>query len=131
MSESRKLLVLALDAASPPLLRQWGADGTLPNIARAMSRGVVADTRAPEGMEVGATWPTFYTGLNPAGHGMCWSDRVLPGTYRQQGLSMFDVDHLTPFWRTLSAAGKRVVVLDVPFTPPATGINGIQVVKVP
>jgi predicted AlkP superfamily phosphohydrolase/phosphomutase len=129
MSESRKLLVLALDAASPPLLRRWTADGTLPNLARAMSRGLVADTRAPEGMEVGATWPTFYTGLGPAGHGMCWSDRVLPGTYRQQELSMFDVDHLTPFWRTLSAAGKRVVVLDVPFTPPATGINGIQVVE--
>lgn len=129
MSESRKLLVLALDAASPPLLRRWSADGTLPNLARAMATGLVADTRAPEGMEVGATWPTFYTGLNPAGHGMCWSDRVLPGTYRQQELSMFDVDHLTPFWRTLSSAGKRVVVLDVPFTPPATGINGIQVVE--
>lgn len=129
MSDSHKLLVLALDSVSPALLRQWSADGTLPNIARAMANGLQADTRSTEGMEVGSTWPSFYTGLNPAGHGICWTDRVLPGTYRQQGLGMADVDHLTPLWRTLSAAGKRVVVLDVPFTPPSRGINGIQVVE--
>lgn len=129
MSESHRVLVLALDAANPSLLRQWSADGTLPNIARAMAKGLVAGTRGPEGMEVGATWPTFYTGLNPASHGICWTDRVIPGTYRQQKLGKSDVNRLTPFWRTLSAAGKRVIILDVPFTPPIRGINGVQLVE--
>ncbi len=129
MTVPRRLLTLALDSASPELLRQWAADGTLPNIARLLSTGMVANTLGPEGMEVGATWPSFYTAETPGGHGICWVDRVIPGTYRQQRLGPNDFDHLTSLWDVLSAAGRRVVVLDVPFAKPLPRLNGVQVTE--
>jgi len=129
MTPGHKLLVIALDAANPSLLRRWAADGTMPHLAAAMARGVVADTLSVEGMEVGATWPSFYTGLSPAGHGMCWTDRIIPGTYRERRMERSDFARLTPFWSWLGAAGKRVAILDVPFAPPLEGIPGIQVTE--
>ncbi|MEO8478021.1 MAG: alkaline phosphatase family protein [Gemmatimonadota bacterium] len=129
MPTTRKILVLALDAATPALLERWTADGTLPNIANAMANGLVSPAMGVEGMEVGSTWPSFYTGLNPAGHGICWSDRVIPGTYRQLRLNPRDFAGITPFWERLSDAGKRVIVLDIPFAPLAPRLNGVHVVE--
>ena len=84
---AKRLAVLALDAAAPPLLRRWAEDGTIPHLARLMDGGLVADTRGVEGLFVGATWPSFYTGLDPSDHGLYWLDRILPGTYRTQRLT--------------------------------------------
>lgn len=128
MSGSRKLLVLGLDAASPALLRSWAADGTLPNIARLMATGLVGDTRNNDGFE-GATWPSFATGLNPAGHGFYWQQQLKSGTYRMQQCAPADFCRRPVLWETLSAAGHRVVALDVPMSRRSPGLKGIQRVE--
>ncbi len=126
---SRKVLMLVLDSGSPELLRQWTADGTLPNIARIRHDGLVLDVAGPEGLEVGATWPSFSSGQSPGEHGICWLDRVIPGTYRELRMVPSEFAHLTTFWEALSEAGRRVVVLDVPFTPRPRRLNGVQVTE--
>ncbi|HEV8177584.1 MAG TPA: alkaline phosphatase family protein [Gemmatimonadales bacterium] len=128
MANSRKLLLLGLDAASPPLLEAWAADGTLPNIAKLMATGLVGETRNNDGFE-GSTWPSFFTGLNPAGHGFYWQQQRRPGTYREQECVPADFDRSQPLWEIVSAAGHRVVVLDVPLSKPSTGLNGVQTVE--
>ncbi|MGH7621217.1 MAG: alkaline phosphatase family protein, partial [Gemmatimonadaceae bacterium] len=70
MSDARtRLLVIGIDAASPELLDEWIAEGTLPNFAALRARGVSARTRGLDGFFVGSTWPSLYTGTNPAQHG--------------------------------------------------------------
>lgn len=128
MSGSRKLLVLGIDAASPALLRSWAADGTLPNIAELMATGLVGDTRNVEGFE-GATWPSFATGLNPAGHGFYWQEQLKSGSYRMQQCAPADFSRREVLWEILSAAGHRVVVLDVPLARRSPGLNGVQRVE--
>jgi predicted AlkP superfamily phosphohydrolase/phosphomutase len=125
-----KLLVLGLDAADPTLLRRWVADDKLPAIGRLMDRGTSGTVRGVDGFYIGSTWPSFYTGLNPAGHGFYRIEQLEPGTY-----SFFrPLDSPTgvggiPFWRVASDAGRRVAVLDVPLTRLDPSLNGVQIVE--
>jgi predicted AlkP superfamily phosphohydrolase/phosphomutase len=129
LSASPKVLVLAMDAATPSLLRRWTDDGTMPNLARLRRDGLTLQVAGPLGLEVASTWPTFMTGQGPGEHGVSWIDWVIPGTYREQRMRGDDLAHLVPFWTALSDAGKRVAVFDVPFAPPAKRINGLQVIE--
>jgi predicted AlkP superfamily phosphohydrolase/phosphomutase len=121
--------VLAVDAASPFLLREWAADGTLPNLGALMATGLVGETRSVDGLFDGATWPSFYTGLSPAGHGFYWLDQLRSGSYRMVAMQAASFSPLRPFWDTLSAAGRRVLVLDVPIAVRSSGLNGVQIVE--
>ena len=124
-----KLLVIGIDAASPELLNAWMADGTLPNLAALAARGTVGRTRGLEGFFVGSTWPSMYTGANPAQHGFHYQVQLVPGSYRLEDRAQGAFVERDPFWRVLSRAGKRVAVLDVPLTKLEPELNGVQVVE--
>jgi predicted AlkP superfamily phosphohydrolase/phosphomutase len=128
MPGTKNLLVLGLDAASPALLRSWAGDGTLPNIAKLMASGLVGHTRNNLGFE-GSTWPSFATGLNPAGHGFYWQEQLKSGTYRTQETTPADSSCREPLWELLSSAGHRVIALDIPLARKSPGLNGIQRVE--
>lgn len=129
MAGSQQLLVLAIDAASPTLLRRWAADGSLPNIARLMSEGRVGDTRSVESFYTGSTWPSFYTASTPAHHGVYWLSQVEPGTYRGRPLPPEAFGTIPALWEVLSDAGKEVLVIDVPLSRLSPALNGAQVVE--
>ncbi|MGH7647001.1 MAG: alkaline phosphatase family protein, partial [Gemmatimonadaceae bacterium] len=61
-----RLLILGIDAASPDLLDAWVADGTMPNLAAVVARGLTGRVRGLDGFFVGSTWPSLVTGTNPA-----------------------------------------------------------------
>ncbi|NKB56360.1 MAG: hypothetical protein GKS00_08495 [Alphaproteobacteria bacterium] len=126
MAISTKVLVLALDAAEPALLLRWAAEGKLPNIARLMARGAYSKMETPPGLS-GATWPTLQTGVNTARHGWYFYSQLRPGSYRTQLVSRSEIQ-VPEFWSTLSDAGKRVAILDIPKSYPTQGLNGIHVV---
>ncbi len=125
-----KLLVLGMDATSPALVRRWAAEGKLPTIRGLMDRGLSGPVAGVEGFFIGSTWPTFYTGLGPAGHGVYRIEQLQSGTYsffrpfdRADGIGG------VPFWRVASDAGRRVAVLDVPLSRIEPGLNGVQTVE--
>ncbi|MGQ0702619.1 MAG: alkaline phosphatase family protein [Gemmatimonadales bacterium] len=124
-----KVVVLGMDAASPVLLRRWAADGTLPTIRALMDRGLIATTRSLEGFFVGATWPSFYTGVSPARHGFNYLLQFKPGTYQLYEPARGDFVKARPFWDELSRAGRRVAILDVPLCRLDPRINGIHVIE--
>ena len=128
-SAPTKILVLAIDAANPGLLQDWANDGTLPNLRALMSRGLVGSSRSIEGFYVGATWPTFYTGVTPARHGFHYLVQLKPGTYEFYRPADDGLVKTEPFWQHLSRAGHRIAVLDVPLTRIDPSINGIQIVE--
>jgi len=125
-----RLLVLGIDAASPDLLEAWIADGTLPNLGTLAARGLAGRTRGLDGFFVGSTWPSLYTGTNPARHGFHYQMQLVPGTYRLADRTHGAFVEREPFWRALSRSGQRVAVLDVPLAAPEPEpLNGIQVVE--
>jgi predicted AlkP superfamily phosphohydrolase/phosphomutase len=126
---SRKLLVLAIDAANPGLLQSWAGDGTLPHLASLMASGLTAGTKNVEALFVGATWPSFTTALTPGGHGIYWLDILKRGTYEIRRCGAAELGRRKTFWEILSDAGQRVIVMDVPLARRSPGLNGIQIVE--
>lgn len=123
-----KLVLLGLDAVEPTLLRRWASDGTLPAIRTLIDRGTSGSVQGVQGF-LGSTWPSFYTGLNPAGHGFHRISQLASGSYgfhrpldSPAGLGG------TPFWKLASDTGRRVAVLDVPLTRLDGSLNGVQIV---
>ncbi len=126
---SGRLLVLAIDAANADLVAEWVAAGMLPNLAELMDVGISARIRGLEGFFVGSTWPSLYTGLSPARHGHHSLVQLRAGSYEYYRCADERLLHGTPFWSRMSAAGRRVAVLDVPLSELAEGLNGVQTVE--
>lgn len=129
MALSSKVLFLAMDAGNQSLIREWAGDGTLPNIRSLLARGLVGKTMSLDGLYEGATWPSFYTGLNPAQHGFHSLKQLKPGTYEFCRRYPGDFIRREPFWNYLSAAGLRIAILDIPLSGISKGLNGIQMVE--
>ncbi|HEX9669930.1 MAG TPA: alkaline phosphatase family protein [Thermoanaerobaculia bacterium] len=124
-----KVLFLGLDAADPALVRAWAHQGRLPHLAALLRDGFACPTEGPPGFFVGAHWPSFYTALNPARHGAhCW-EQIEPGEYEPRRFLAGERVAGEPFWETLSRAGRRVAVVDVPLSGPAASLNGLQLVE--
>jgi predicted AlkP superfamily phosphohydrolase/phosphomutase len=128
-SPAARLVMLGIDAANPALLELWSADGTLPNLARLIARGTVAQTRGVAGFFVGSTWPSVYTGTTPARHGVHYLLQLIPGTYQLHWVAEAEFVRRPAFWEALSQAGRRVAVLDVPLTRLSNNLAGVQVVE--
>ena len=124
-----KVLVLAIDAASPELLERWAADGTLPNLRALMERGLVGRTRNVDGFCIGSTWPSWYTGVTPARHGLHYLVQLKPGTYHLYRPAEEGLVKREAFWSHMSRAGRRVAVLDVPVSAVDRSLNGVQTVE--
>lgn len=124
MTTPAKALVVALDAADPETIRSMAAAGELPALARLLDESATATTRNPYGLFVGSLWSTFFTARSAARTGFhCWEE-IDTRSYEQRLTSPLEIRG-RPFWETMSAAGRRVAVLDVPHSRAATPIDGI------
>jgi len=129
MNPHTKILFLAIDAGDKFLIRNWAKDGTLPILHSLLARGLVGETTSVEGFYEGSTWPSFYTGVNPARHGFHRLTQINPGTYEFHRCYPGEFIKRESFWNLLSRAGRRVAVLDIPLSGISEGLNGIQMVE--
>jgi len=124
---SPRVLVLGMDSGDKDLILRWSRDGLLPTMRALLDAGLVGSTQVPGGLGNDAMWTSFHTGVGPGTHGCFFPYQIQRGTYRC-------VRHRNvgsepqPFWNTLSRAGKRVAVFDVPLAPLSEQINGVQLV---
>jgi predicted AlkP superfamily phosphohydrolase/phosphomutase len=124
-----RVLALGIDAASADLVERWSEDGTMPTLGALRSKALSARVQGVEGFFVGSTWPSFATGLTPAGHGLHYLRQLEVGSYRFYRPAERELIDGEPFWRALSRAGRRVAVLDVPLSRLDRSLNGIQTVE--
>ena len=129
MTSSARVLLIGVDAASAPLVERWAAEGILPTFQRLLGDGLVGDTDSVEGFFVGSTWPSFYTGVTPARHGISSLVQLRPGSYELFRCYTAEFIRREPFWSHLSRAGRRVAVCDVPLSGVSEDLNGIQTVE--
>jgi predicted AlkP superfamily phosphohydrolase/phosphomutase len=105
--------VVGLDAVDPGIAGDVVRSGRMPALASLLDRGVGAPLATPEGLFVGAVWPTITTGASPARHGRYCYEQLRPGTdevHRVGGI----VEPCTPFWTAAARAGRRTIAIDVP-----------------
>lgn len=126
MDVNRKLLIVGVDAGSPELFRKWCSTGDLPSVGRLVANGCSRRVENPRGMEAGAVWPVFHTGLLPGNQPMYDGRRNFdPQTYAER---WYGADETVPtVWRQLSDAGLRCLLIDPPYTLVDPRINGVTI----
>ena len=121
-----RVLIIGLDAATFDLIEPWVQQGYLPNFARLMTEGAhgrLASTLQPT---TAPAWTTFMTGMNQGKHGLYDFVRRRPDSY---SLDVTNSSHIEAplMFETLSALGKRVITVNIPYTYPPRPINGIMI----
>lgn len=122
---SKSVLVIGLDGVDQRYLNSFAED--LPSISMLQEYGVSAPLDSVHPPWTGAAWPSMYTGISPAGHGVYdffdYSD-TYPDSATPVNRSNVDAPAI---WNYLSQRGLRSVVLNVPITHPADEIEGVLV----
>jgi predicted AlkP superfamily phosphohydrolase/phosphomutase len=128
MASPPKVLVVALEACDPAVMRRLAAEGKAPTIASLLHRAAQARTAPPVGVYESGVWPTLFTACSPARHGYTCFEELDVGTYDHRETSPREI-RVPSFWETLSGAGRRVAVIDVPHSAVSGPVNGIQIVE--
>jgi predicted AlkP superfamily phosphohydrolase/phosphomutase len=126
MTEKPRAFVVGIDGGSPRLIEAWAAEGKLPAFARIMRDGVFGPLESVPNMRSAAAWTTFATGTNPGKHGIYEFYEYAPDRETVRFLKGGDREGVT-LWGLLSAAGRRVGVINVPMTYPAEEVNGFLI----
>lgn len=127
MRASRKVLVVGFDSMEKDLVLEWAAAGILPNFKRLLERASWGLIENPVGLVSGGTWSSFYNGVLPDRHGQYDgydyfdTNNYNYATYRKSDLTF------SPIWELLDRSGKRVVVIDAPYSFLAENIKGVHV----
>lgn len=118
------ILVVGLDGATFDLLDPWIDQGYLPTLARLIAAGSRAQLQSTLPPVTAAAWASFMTGKQPAKHGVFDFFRGQAGQVTLVDATCIEGPTL---WGLLSAAGRRVGVLNVPVTYPPQPVNGYLV----
>lgn len=111
------------DGADWDVLDPLLAAGDLPNLAALAGRGARGVARSILPSHSWAAWPTFLTGVDPAGHGVFDILEHRPGSTRRMPVSSRSI--LAPTWpQRLSDADRTVLLLNVPLTYPPLPLRG-------
>ena len=121
-----KLLVIGLDGAPYPLIKQWSEEGFLPNTARLIDQGSFGVLRSTIPVHSPTAWASFMTGLNPGKHGVFDFAQREPDSYRLRLIQAHQI-HGPKLWHILSQNGRRVGVMNVPMTYPPEPVNGFLI----
>ena len=119
--------MIGWDGADRAAVGDWLQQGVLPNLESLRDRGVCGRIESLPGLADDALWASFATGTGPSTHGRFHHQQIVPGTYRIESYRRDDMAG-APFWAQIGDAGRRVAILDLPKSPLARHLNGIQMV---
>ncbi len=124
-SEERRLLVIGLDGGTFDVFRPLIQMGQMPNLSKLTEQGCWGSLSSTIPPFTPTAWSTFITGQNPGQHGILSFQTRDIYNYDVTGTGFVNAERLgTTLWQILSAAGKRVSVINVPMTYPPRAVNG-------
>ncbi len=123
-----RLLVIGLDSADADLIERWASEGDLPTFARVRAEGAWGRLATSSELMHVSGWPSLYTGLDPARHGLYHAYQAREGL---RGVERARPERIgaDPFWVDLDRAGRRVIVMDAFMTAPLDAFSGIQILE--
>jgi predicted AlkP superfamily phosphohydrolase/phosphomutase len=123
---TEKVSIIGLDGATFRLILPWVKEGKLPTLGSMMQKGTWGDLQSTIHPLSPQAWASFMTGKNPGKHGIFEFIEHKPHSYDLLYVNGGFV-HGKKLWEILSDAGKRVCIINVPFTYPPDKVNGYLV----
>lgn len=125
-SGSEKVLIISLDGATFDILKPLMSQGCLPHLSRIQESGLSAPLQSVVPPVTAPAWTSFMTGKLPSKHGIFDFTRFNPADYSWRLNNSHHIRSKT-LWQLLSDHGKRVIVLNLPYTYPPYEVNGTMV----
>jgi len=124
--KGRKVFIVSLDGATFDVLQPLARQGYLPTLEKMMACGVTANLESVIPPVTAPAWTSFMTGKNPAKHGIFDFTRFDP---EDRATKLNNADHIRSktLWQILSEKGRRVIVVNLPYTYPPSKVDGIMV----
>ncbi|MEA2486924.1 MAG: hypothetical protein QOF16_578 [Actinomycetota bacterium] len=118
-----RVLIIGWDGVDWTVLQPMLDAGELPNVAALIQRGAFGDCLSSVPSHSWCAWPTFMTGLNPAGHGVYDILEHKPGASKRLPITYHSIKARTIF-DDVTAAGKTSLLVNVPLTFPTPAMKG-------
>jgi predicted AlkP superfamily phosphohydrolase/phosphomutase len=125
MSKER-VFVIGLDAADPDLMDHWIKRGELPFFEQLRREGVYGRLECIPPTFSPVEWTSILTGTNPGKHGIFGFQKPVNGGRQIKILNRTDRKSVT-FYEILAQVGKRVGLINMVMTYPASEINGFMI----
>jgi predicted AlkP superfamily phosphohydrolase/phosphomutase len=119
----KRVLIIGWDGADWKILRPMLEAGELPILAGFIERGAFGDCLSTVPSHSWCAWPSFMTGLNPAGHGVFDILEHKPGASSRFPVTYRSIKAKTIF-DDLTAADKTSLAVNIPLTFPTPSIRG-------
>jgi len=118
-----RVIVIGLDGATLSVIRKVTEKYELPNLAKVLREGSsgILESTIPYISPPG--WISMVTGTNPGKHGIYDFLKLTKGNSLKP--VCFNDCRVKALWNILSEYGKKVVVVNIPVTYPASKVNGI------
>lgn len=121
---AERLLIVGWDGADWEILDDLLERGCLPNVANLLHGGARGELESTRPTHSWAAWPSFLTGLHPAGHGVFdFVERDPRDPQRRIPVASSSI-RATTFVERLSDIGCEVRVANVPVTFPPIPVRG-------
>jgi len=124
-----KALVVGWDGGSFNVLDQMLNKGLMPNLCSLLKNGVRAPFISTIPPITSPAWTSFRTGKTPGNHGIFGFFKTPDFSLDSKNIERHTADNIKEptFWNILNRHGKRVSVVDMPFTDPVEKIDGVMV----
>ena len=123
---AERVACLAFDSPGMSMLNAGLQAGRLPTLAWLLESGRSVGLVDRQEIATSATWPTLIRGCELPDHGIGSDRHFVPGQYRIADIEAASAAR-PPFWRHISDAGLRSVVLSPYSAPLLDGFRGLQV----
>lgn len=123
----KKVVVFGIDGGTFNIMKPLMQRNRLQNIASLLQRGSSASLISIVPPITAPAWSSFMTGVNPGKHGIF--DFISDiHNYAKEG-DVLNSTHIRAktIWQALSEAGKKLIVIGVPFAYPPVKINGSMI----
>lgn len=129
-TDEKRVMVVGLDGATFDVIRPLADCGELPTIGSLMRDGISMPLLSTTPPITPPAWSSFATGVAPQQHGVFGFNYP---SQKDRGLRLTSsADLRAPtLWERLGAAGRRCLLIDVPFTFPPQPIEGVNVAGFP
>lgn len=124
MSKNR-IVIIGIDGGTFDIIRPLVEQGQLPHLASLLAGGVQSDLRSTVPPITAPAWTSFMTGTSPGKHGIFNFVGDTHKTYHGRVFSAAD-SRSPSLWSLLGRAGKRLMLINIPFTYPPEEVNGVM-----
>lgn len=126
MTAADRVLVIGVDAGTMELIEAWGDEGRLPGFKRFFEEGAYGMLNSVPNMCSASAWSSMVTGVNPGKHGIYWFGDYIRHSYEYSYINA-SYRNADTLWDMMSAAAKRVGIMNVPISYPAEEVNGFLI----